>query len=118
MKYFGIVAALVIAAFLIMDFNSRTANRNRLDNEYVEVRAEWEGKAATKSALQAQIAYATSDAAVYEWAYENHMVQKGDIPVVPVGAAKPTPIVTPRPSVIQKALSNPERWLLLFIDPD
>jgi hypothetical protein len=118
MKYIGVVVALVIAAFLIMDFNSRTANLNRLNQERLEVKSEHDSKAATKSALQARIAYATSQAAVYEWAYQNHMVQKGDIPVVPVGDIQPTPVPTPRPASTQKVLSNTDRWLLLFIDPE
>ena len=118
MKYIGIVLALVIAAFLIMDFNSRTANLNRLNNEHAIVKMEYEKKASTKAALEVKIARATSDAAVYEWAYENHMVQKGDIPVVPVGGIQATPTPTPRPVATQKTLSNPERWLLLFIDPE
>ena len=118
MRYVILVVVLVVAAFLVMDFNSRTADLNRLTTEHAVVKAEMEKKAGTKAALEGQIAYATSEAAVYEWAYENHMVRPGDYPVVPVDAAQATATPTPRSTPDQRVMSNPDRWLLLFVDPD
>ena len=118
MKYVVIVVVLVILAFLVMDFNSRTADLSRLTSEHAVVKAEMDVKEETKTALEGQIAFATSEAAVYKWAYENHMVRKGDIPVVPVQGIQVTAVVAPAPLPTQPAMSNAERWLLLFVDPE
>jgi hypothetical protein len=118
MRYVVIVVILVVLAFLVMDFNSRTADLNRLSAEHGLVKAERDRKEETKSALLEQIAYATSEAAVYEWAYDNHMVRPGDFPVVPVQAVQATAISTPPPPPTQVKMSNLERWLLLFVDPE
>jgi hypothetical protein len=117
MKYVAIVVALVVMAFLVMDFNSRTAELSRLTVEHAIVKAERESKIETKSALEGEIAYATSEAAVYEWAYENHMIRPGDIPVVPVQVSEVTPTPSPSIAASQNESTNLERWLLLFIDP-
>ena len=117
MRYVILVVVLVVAAFLVMDFNSRTADLNRLTTEHAVVKAELEKKAGTKAALEGQIAFATSEAAVYQWAYENHMVRKGDYPIIPVNGAQATALPTPQPISNQRVMSNPDRWLLLFLDP-
>ena len=117
MKYAILVVVLVIMAYLVMNFNSRTADLNRLTSEHRVVQAQRDSKQNTKAALEEQIAYATSEAAVYKWAYENHMVRPGDFPVVPVQPAKVTVMPTPRPVVITPAPDNWERWLMLFLDP-
>jgi hypothetical protein len=118
MRYVIIVVILVVLAFLVMDFNSRTSELNRLTAEHAIVKANRDAKAQTKAALEEKIAYATSEAAVYEWAYENHMIRPGDYPVIPVqvGQATSTPALKPIPT--QTYISNFEKWLLLFIDPE
>ena len=118
MRYVVIVVILVVLAFLVMDFNSRTADLNRLSAEHSLVKSERDSKEETKSALLEQIAYATSEAAVYEWAYDNHMVRPGDLPVVPVQAAQATALTTPPPASAQVKMSNLDRWLMLFVDPE
>ena len=118
MRYFALAAGLVIIAYLVMNFNSRTADLNQLTAEHAIVKAERDAKLQTKAALNDQIAFATSEAAVHRWAYENHMVRPGDIPVVPVAAANPTPTVIPKPAATQVKTSMLDHWLLLFIDPE
>jgi len=116
MRYVTLVISLVLLAYLVMEFNGRTAELNRLRSEREIVNARLESKQATKAALEAQIAYATSDAAAMKWAYENHMAQPGDYVVVPVQALQVTPTPAPRPVVTTPQVSNVERWLSLFID--
>ncbi len=113
-----VVIVLVVLAFLVFDFNSRTAELSRLKSEHARVKAEYDAKSQTLSALEEEIAYATSEAAVYKWAYENHRIRQGDIPVVPVENAVATIAPTPRPVSTQLEISNLDRWLLLFIDPE
>ena len=116
MKYALIVIALLVLVSLIMDFNSRTAELNRLTAEKEAVSARLVDKLLTKAALETQIAYATSEAAVEDWAYGNHMKHSGDISVVPVEVSPITPTPTPRPVVVATQVSNLERWLSLFFD--
>jgi hypothetical protein len=117
MRYAILVIALVLMAFLVMEFNGRTAELKRLEVEQVVIEAHKESRAETKAALLGQIAYATSERAAVQWAQENHMVQGGDQPVVPMQAGQSTPTPTPRPTVVPTEVSNLERWLSLFIDP-
>ena len=118
MRYMILVVSLVVTAFLVMDFNNRSANLNMLTAEHAVVAQKLEQVEGTKAALEAQIAYATSEAAVQEWAYQNHMVQPGDHPVVAVGGSEATATPIPSPTPVQTEMSNPDRWLLLFVDPE
>jgi hypothetical protein len=61
MKYAVLIFSLVLLAYLVMDFNGRMAELNRLRNEREIVNEQWESRKATKAALDAQIAYVTSD---------------------------------------------------------
>jgi hypothetical protein len=117
MRYVILVISLVLLAYMVMEFNGRTAELNRLRGEREVVSARLESKQATKAALEAQIAYATSDAAVMKWAYENHMARPGDYVVVPVQALQITPTPAPKPLVVTPEVSNIQRWLSLFVDP-
>jgi hypothetical protein len=117
MRYVILVISLVLMAYMVMEFNGRTAELNRLRGEREVVSARLESKHATKAALEAQIAYATSDAAVMKWAYENHMARPGDYVVVPVQALQITPTPAPKPLVVTPEVSNIQRWLSLFVDP-
>jgi len=119
MRYVTLVISLVLLSYLVMEFNGRTAELNRLRAEREVVSARLESKQATKAALEDEIAFATSDAAAMKWAYENHMARTGDYVVVPVQALQVTPTPAPRPVVATPEVSNVERWLSLFIDrPD
>jgi hypothetical protein len=117
MKYAIVVLVLLILAYLVMNFNSRTAELSSLTAEQLTVKRGLEYRLQTKAALEAKIGYATSEAAVYKWAYENHMVRPGDVPVVPVQSAQTTLVPTPKPAATEILMSNLEKWLMLFFDP-
>ena len=116
MRYVLIAVLLVVMAFLVMDFNSRTAELSRLTSEHAVVKSELDNSAGTRAALEEQIAYATSEAAVYEWAYENHMVRPGDMRIIPVQIEASTPVPTPMPITVVAEANNIDRWLSLFVD--
>jgi len=116
MKYAIVVLVLVVLAYLVMNFNSRTAELSHLTAEHQIVKAERDSHLQTKSALEAQIAYATSEPAVYKWAYENHMVRPGDFPVIPVQSVQSTSVAAPKLIATEKPMSNFEKWLMLFFD--
>jgi hypothetical protein len=117
MKYAVVVLSLALAIFMVIDFNGRLTELNRLRAEEVVVSSRLEGQLQTKSGLEAQIAFATSDAAVIKWAYENHMARPGDLRVVPIQIDPITPAPTPIPMTVVVEVHNLDRWLSLFVDP-
>ncbi|OGO35386.1 MAG: hypothetical protein A2W35_01225 [Chloroflexi bacterium RBG_16_57_11] len=116
MRYVILVITLVLLAYLVMEFNSRTAELNRLRSDREAVSARLDSKRATKAALEAEIGYASSDAAAMKWGYENHMARPGDFIIVPVQAEKVTPTPAPRVVITTPEVSSWQRWLSLFID--
>jgi hypothetical protein len=114
-KYGLAAAVFIILVLLIMDFNSRMAELRRLTADKERVSLEVTHLVSTQQALETQIAYATSEAAVYKWAYESQrMVHPEDQLVVPIpapgNAPQPTPTLAPTAQVVQ----NWQVWLSLF----
>ena len=117
-KYALIIIGLFVLAYLVMDFNHRMAALRRLSTQKEAVSEQLAGQKQTQVYLQTQIAYATSDAAVEQWAYEEgEMVRPGDNPVVPLPPAGGTPAPTPTPVVVATPVANWQFWLWLFVDP-
>jgi hypothetical protein len=109
------LSAVVLLMLLMMNINSRLNEYFRLTNERNEVSTQVNDLQITRFALETQVAYATSDAAVDEWARgEAHLAQPGDKVIVPVTPANLTsvqePQITPTPPVIE----NYEVWWALF----
>ena len=91
-----IVIGLVLAVVLLVDFNRRMVELDRLTAQLNIVQAEATTVIQTQTALAGEVSYATSDAAVEGWAYTNKMVRPGEHPVevVPGTSLTPTPVVT------------------------
>ena len=109
-----IASGLFIAILLLVDFNRRMEVLNSLTTNLEAVRAEGTTVMQTQEALVTQVAYATSDAAVEEWAYQNKWVRVGEHPLelVPAGGVTPTP---EPPAVTQtESLPNWRIWWELF----
>ncbi len=117
MKYGVLIFTLVVLAFLVMDFNSRTTELNTLITSREEISQLVLDKQQTRDALATQIAYATSPAAAAEWAYQNHMARPGDQMVVPVQVSPVTPTPTLQPVVTVTQTSNLDSWKLLIFGP-
>jgi hypothetical protein len=98
-----IVVGLVVAVVLLIDFNRRMEELNRLTTNLQAVRAQGTEIMETQIALVTQVAYATSDSAVEQWAYENKWVRVGEHPVdvVPAGniTQTPAPVTTTQTAV-------------------
>jgi hypothetical protein len=109
-----IVIGLLLAVILLVDFNRRMEELDRLTAQFNAVSAEATAVIQTQTALAGQVAYATSDLAVEEWAYGNKMVRPGEHPVEVVPGANLTP--TPEPTPVQQAgnLPNWRIWWELF----
>lgn len=109
------LSAVILLMLLMMNLNSRLNEYFRLASERDRVNTQVSDLRATKAALETQVAYATSDEAVEEWARsEAHMAQPGDQVIVPLTPASqatvPVTQATPAPLTVQ----NWEVWWALF----
>lgn len=112
-----ILAGIFILILLVIEFNSRLEELNQLNEQRNEVRAVATQSMQTQMALQTQVAYAASTAAVEKWARtEGHYVKEGEQAVIPVGqpGSEPVTVSTPRP--IPTPMQNWEVWWNLFFD--
>ena len=109
-----VIFGLFLAVVLLIDFNRRMEELDLLSAQLDFVGAEATMGIRTQTALAGQLAYATSEGAVEEWAYENKMVRPGEHPVVVVPDAIFTP--TPGPTLVPQVeqLPNWRIWLELF----
>jgi hypothetical protein len=109
-----IVIGLIVAVVLLVDFNHRMEELDRLSTQLNSVRAEATAIVQTQNALAGQVAYATSDVAVEEWAYDNKMVRPGEHPVSVVSGTDATP--TPEPTLVPSGGEMPtwRIWWELF----
>ena len=110
-------AGIFVLFLLIVEFNTRLEELNRLNDQRDEMRARATQAAQTRFALQTQVAYAGSTAAVEEWARtEGHYIREGDQPVIPIGQPGSDPVVMTTPTIIPTPLQNWEIWWKLFFD--
>ena len=112
-----ILVGFVVLVFLVMDFNSRMAELRRLTAEKEEVSAKVTSLVATQRSLETQVAYATSTAAVFYWAYNyERLGREGDILVVPIQPEGSLPQPTPTPIITPVVIQNWQVWLSLLVD--
>ena len=109
-----ILLGLILAVVLLIDFNRRMEELDNLTAKLDSVRAEGTSVMQTQEALVTQVAYATSDQAVEQWAYRNKWVRVGEHPVQlePSGSITPTP--APAPLTQTEAQPNWRIWWRLF----
>ena len=115
-KKIGFAIAAVVLFFLVMDLNNRLNELSRLSAQRDDAQQVVNDLQSTLNILDTQIAYATSEGAVEQWAYEEgHMVREGEnlvIPLEPEGATQaPLVVATTAPQTV----SNWEIWLALFV---
>ncbi len=116
-KYALIVIGLAVLTMLVMDFNNRMAAQQRLSDKREDVAVEATDLMYTQVYLETQIAYATSEAAVQDWAYEEgHMVREGENLVIPLEYPGFTPEVIVIPTTTPEPETNFQIWLSLFLE--
>lgn len=112
------VAAITGVLFLILiilDFNARLEELDRLNRRAEIVRTEATQAAWTQIALNTKIAHAESDQIVEEQARsEGHMIQEGDNPVTVLGDEGAAPLENPEPTPIPTPKPNWQLWRDLF----
>src|SRR5215510_8561104 len=106
---------IVILAFVILEFNRRLEELKLLNNQNEFVHAQATQAIQTQVALQTQVAYAGSTAAVEEWARtEGKYIKDGDLPVVPMSqpGVAPAEVATLIPQPTPQP--NWQEWWDLF----
>lgn len=116
LRRIGILIGIGLLALVVIGFNARLEELNRLSDEAQTQRAAVTQAVQTQAALQTQAAYAASDAAVAEYARNNHMIQEGDIPGVPLGTGNEEVIATSTPLPSPTPLPNWQVWWNLFFE--
>jgi cell division protein FtsB len=114
------IVIVVLLVFLMMGFNNRLINMNRLTKQENILQTRIAGLESTKIAVEERIAYATSEVALEEWAREsNHLIEPGDQAIVLIAPDKIQATPTPMPTPEEKtSLSNFETWKLLLFGED
>jgi cell division protein FtsB len=91
-KRFPIVVGMLILLLVLFAFTQRISEYLRLNTQLVNESARITELVATQAFLEDEIAYATSVAAVEEWARQDaRWVQEGDFPVIPLAPEGATP---------------------------
>src|SRR5574342_1305622 len=96
----AVMIGILALVFIVLEFNRRLEELNMLNGQKQLVQMQATQAIQTQLALQTQVGYAGSTAAVEEWARtDGHYVKDGDLPVVPVGqpGAAPVEASTPTP---------------------
>jgi hypothetical protein len=111
----GVIAGIVILILMVVEFNARLEERNRLSEERDRIRIEATQSMTTQIALQTQVALAASDQAAEAWARsDGNYIRPGDHPVVPLGQPGSTPVSVPSPTPMPTPLPNWQVWWNLF----
>jgi hypothetical protein len=113
----AVFLGIFILILLVIEFNTRLEELNRLNDQRNEIRTIATQSIQTQMALQTQVAYAGSTAAVDEWARtEGHYVLEGDQPVIPVGQPGSEPVIINTPIPLPTPMQNWEVWWNLFFE--
>jgi hypothetical protein len=111
----AIFIGILLLLLMVMDFNARLEALNLLRREQEVIGAKATQAMQTQAALQTQVAYASSDQVVNEWARtEGHYAQGGDQPVVPVGVPGEAPAAIESPTPGPTEMPNWQVWWQLF----
>jgi len=110
-----VLIGILVLAFIVLEFNRRLEELNMLNRQNQIIQTQATQAIQTQFALQTQVAYAGSDAAVDEWARtDGHYIKDGDLPVVPIWQPCAAPIEASTPTPVPTQLPNWEVWWGLF----
>ena len=111
----AVMIGIIILVFIVLEFNRRLEELNTLNRQYEQMLVQATQALQTQAALNTQVAYAGSDAAVEEWArVDGHFVKDGDLPVVPIPQPGAPPIEASTPVPTPIPMQKWEVWWELF----
>jgi hypothetical protein len=110
-----VMIGILALVFIVLEFNRRLEELNMLNEQNQLIQTQATQAIQTQFALQTQVAYAGSDAAVEEWARtDGHYIKDGDLPVVPRAQPGGLPVEASTPSPAPTQLAKWEVWWHLF----
>jgi hypothetical protein len=110
-----VLIGILILVFIVLEFNRRLEELNMLNRQNQMIQTQATQAIQTQFALQTQVAYAGSTAAVEEWARtDGHYIKDGDLPVVPVGQPGAAPVEASTPAPVPTQPANWQVWWDLF----
>ncbi len=111
----AVFIGILFLILVIMDFNDRLDNLNRLQKQDGVLQAQATQGMQTHTALEAQATYAASDQAVQEWARtDGDYAQPGDQIALPVGSTSDVPVRQSEPTPSPTPMPNWQIWWNLF----
>lgn len=115
-KILGIAAVLVLVLMLV-SFNNRLGEYFRLSHERDRLETEVAKMQGTQVALETQVAYATSDQAVEDWARdEARMAKPGDKVIVLLTPQTLATEIFTQTTPTPRTVENWEIWWALFFE--
>jgi len=109
------LGAIALLVLFMMNLNSRLSEYFHLSSERNKLEVIVGELQATKVELDTQAAYATSDAAVIDWARsEAHMALPGDSVLIPVTPNGPTQEPEIQATLAPRMIENWQVWWVLF----
>ena len=110
-----VLIGIIVLVFIVLEFNRRLEELNMLNKQNQIIETQATQAIQTQFALQTQVAYSGSTAAVEEWArIDGHYIKDGDLPVVPVGQPGAAPIEASTPMPVPTQPANWQVWWQLF----
>lgn len=114
-KKIVIIVGAVILFFLVMDLNNRLNELSRLTEQENKAATVVNQLQSTLNVLKTQVAYASSEGAVEQWAYnEGHMARPGEKLIIPLSPAGTTPQSFIESTPVPTPISNWQIWLALI----
>ena len=110
-----LVVVIVLLVLLMMDFNNRMTLMLKLNEQRDQLSTQVFQLEQTKQSFEKQVAYATSERALEEYAREKaKLIEEGDVPIIILTPAGQQINPTPKPQATQEALTRFEVWQELF----
>ncbi len=111
----AVMIGIIALVFIVLEFNRRLEELKLLNKQHELVQTQATQAVQTQVALQTQVAFGGSDAAVEEWARtDGHYIQEGDLPVVPLGQPGAAPVELSTPAPTPTPMTNVQTWWELF----
>ena len=115
LRRIAVFAGILFLILVIMGFNNRLEDLNRLQKQDGVLQAQATQGMQTHAALEAQATYAASDQAVQDWArQERRYAQPGDQSVIPIGKVDGAPVQQSKPTPSPTPMPNWQIWWNLF----
>jgi hypothetical protein len=115
LRRIAVFAGILFIILVIIDFNNRLEDLNRLQKQDSIFQAQATQGIQTQIALQAQATYAASDQAVQDWARtEGGYAQPGDQIALPVGPTSDAPVQQSEATSSPTPMPNWQTWWNLF----